>query len=104
MIKKSIIFFLVLACLNFVIAPECSFASSKYFEGHIDPVPDKSVAIAVAVGLVVIVVGVVLLVKHARKQPVQRQDQQQKPTDTISSEINDEQFTRPSDQIALLRW
>ena len=102
MIKKSIIYCLVLAFLTFLIAPECSFA--EMFVVDIDPAPDSGAVIAVVVGLVVIVVGVVLLVKHASKQHEQRQDEQQKPTDPISSEIKDEPFTSPSGQIALLRW
>jgi len=103
MLGKSLILFLVVVFLTFLIAPECSFA--EMFVGDIDPAPDSGAVIAVTVGLVVIVVvGVVLLVKHGSKKPEQRQDEQQKPTDPISSEIKDEPFTSPSGQIALLRW
>jgi len=99
MIKKSIIYFLVLAFLNFLIVPECSFA----YDGSTMGI-DKGAVVAVAVGLVVVVVGVALLVRSASKQSVQSQDHQQKPAETVLSKINDGQFTSPSGQIALLRW
>jgi predicted metalloprotease len=108
---KYITYFLVLAFLNFLIAPECSLASSQYFQGDISGGGvgiDKGTVIAVTVGLVVVIVGVYLLVSYASKKPAQPQEQQQKPTDTTdttkSSKNEDEQIIGPSGQVALLRW
>ena len=103
MIKKGIIWFLVLAFLNFVIVPD--FVYADMFSGDIGPSGGESAAYVIG-GVIVlglIIVGIVALAKHS-KSPTEK-PQEQKEDTGISPVTNlDEQLITPSGQIALLRW
>ena len=106
MIKKWIIWFLVLTFLNFVIVPDYVFAGGGSFDiGPIGPSGGEAAAVVIgsAVVLGLIIVGIVLLAKHS-KSPTPT-EQPKDPNTKISPVTNlDEQLITPTGQIALLRW
>jgi len=107
MIKKWIIWFLVLTFLNFVIVPDYVFAGGGSFDiGPIGPSGGEAAAVAVVVVVFgLIIVGIALLAKHSKSSTPTKEPQEQKEGTGISPITNlDEQLITPSGQIALLRW
>ena len=100
MIKKSIICFLVLAFLNFVIMSDVALADGVMMSSG----AKTSIAIGAAVIVGLVIVGAVLLDKHVSKEKEQPQDQMQGPTNPTSFKNYEEHISTPSGQIALLRW
>lgn len=109
MIKKGIMWFLVLAFLNFIIVPDYVFAvdSFDFNIGSIGPSGGEAAPYVIG-GVIVlglIIVGIVLLAKHSKSSTPTEQPQEQKEDTGISPVSNlDEQLITPSGQIALLRW
>jgi hypothetical protein len=102
MIKKGIIWFLVLAFLNFIIVPDYVFAGGSFDIGPVGPSGDEA-AIALGALLVVglIIVGIVALAKHSRSP--NKKPQEQKLDTEISPDTNlYNQLITPSDEISLL--
>ena len=99
MIRKWIIWFLVLTFLNFIVIPECVFARSGYMGS-----PDGE-GVALAIGAVVVVglviAGIVALAKHLKSPAEQPQDQKQ-DTEKLSETNLDNQHITPSDDISPL--
>ena len=100
MFKKSIICFLVLAFLSFVIMSDIALADGVMMSSG----EKTSIAVGAAVIAVLVIVGVVLLSKHANKQKEQPQDQMKESTNPTSFKNYEEHISTPSGQIALLRW
>jgi Ca2+/Na+ antiporter len=99
MIKKGIIWFLVLAFLNFIIVPDYVFAGGSYYIGPSKE--DVAIGLGAAIVLVLIIVGIVALVKHS-KSP-NKKPQEQKQDTEISPDTNlDNQLITPSGEISLL--
>jgi hypothetical protein len=103
MIKKGIIWFLILAFLNFIIVPDYVFAGEPSMP-HIDVSPSPSLSPAAVIGgvvlLVLVITGIVYLVK---KHPSKPTEQPKDPNAKISSVTNlDEQLITPPGQISLL--
>ena len=103
MIKKGIMWFLVLSFLNFTIVPDYVFAGEGSMP-HIDvsssPSPAAIIGGVVILGLVI--VGIVYL---AKKHPSTPTEQPKDPNTKISPVTNlDEQLITPTGQIALLWW
>jgi len=99
MIKKGLIWFLVLAFLNFIIVPDYVFAGSYSGIG-----PSKeSVAIGVGAAIVLglIIVGIVALAKHS-KSPTEKPQEQKQDTGISPDTKLDNRLISPSDQISLL--
>jgi len=96
MIKKGIIWFLVLALLNISIAPVSAFG---YFEGGFGSGANDQGGIVIA-GLIIVGVIVLTIASIARfKYSEQKEDTK------ISYEINlDDQRVTPSGDIVLVSW
>jgi len=109
MIKKGIMWFLVLAFLNFIIVPDYVFAggsSGGYNLGSMDIGPSGGEVAAIGIGALVvlglIIFGIVKLAKHS-KSPTPT-EQPKDPT-KISPVTNlDEQLITPRGELILARW
>ena len=80
MIKKGIMWFLVLAFLNFIIVPDYVFAGGSFDIGPIGPSGGEAAAVVIgsAVVLGLIIVGIVLLAKHSKSSTPTEEPQEQK--------------------------
>ncbi len=108
MVKKSIVWFLVLAFLNLIITPGFVSAADGVFASGIDVGPSRSDVALVAGGAILlglIIVGLVYLAKKHESTPAEQpQDEKQETPRTLHFQHPDEQSMTPSGQIALLRW
>jgi hypothetical protein len=103
MIKKGIIWFLVLAFLNFIIVPDSVFAGDSF---HIDPFGSsggEGAGIALAALLVVglIIAGIVALTKHS-KSPADKPKEEKKDIETSPETDIDNPPANPTGQISLI--
>jgi hypothetical protein len=103
MIKKSVIWFLVLAFLSFGLVSDYAFASGDY------GTPSNGEAAAIVIGTVVvlalIVFGVSSLARKTNAPGEQPQEQKEKdPAKSLNSQQPDEQPLGPSGQLAVLSW
>ncbi|MDH4231730.1 MAG: hypothetical protein OEW04_06840 [Nitrospirota bacterium] len=108
MIKKSVIWFLVLAFLNFQLVSDFVFADSGFANvGHMGGPSGGEVVAAVIVGVIVIgliVFGVSKSLKKTDAQSEQPQDQKENPPRGRNFQQSDEQPLTPSGQFAVLSW
>ncbi len=107
MLKKSCVWFLLLAFLNLMITPGFVSAAGGGFP-TIDVGPSRS-DMALAVGGVVLlgllIVGVVYLAKKHQSTPAEHpQDEKQEIPQALHFQQPDEQPVTPSGQIALIQW
>jgi len=102
MIRKWIIWFLVLAFLNFIIVPDYVFASGSF---DIGPSGYDGEGMAMAVGAVIvlglIIAGIVALAKHLKSPTEQPQDQEH-DNEMLPNTNLDNQIITPSGEVPLL--
>jgi len=104
MVRKRIIWLLVLAFLNISIAPDSAFG---YFEGGFSSGANDQGGIVIAgliiVGVIVLTIASIARSKH-NKYPIELPEEQKEDI-KISYEINlDDQPVTPSGDIVLVRW
>jgi hypothetical protein len=108
MIKKSVMWFLVLAFLNFILVSDFVFADSGYADvGHYGGPSGGEVVFAIIGGVIVIgliVFGVSKLSKKTDSQSEQPQDQKEDLPKSLNFQRPDEQPFAPSGQLAVLSW
>ncbi len=96
MVKKSVVWFLVLAFLSLMIAPDATYAGGSMTGGA-----GVAIAAAIVTGLIA---GFAYLATHSSTPTEQPQEQKQEAPQSLHFQQPDEQLITPSGQIALLRW
>jgi hypothetical protein len=104
MVKKNVVWFLVLAFVNLVITPGFAFAQQGFGPIDIDTGPSHSAVLIGGLIVVAVCVGIYLLTKRSPTPNEQPQGQKQEAPQSLHFQQPDEQLTTPPGQIALLRW
>jgi hypothetical protein len=102
MIKKSVMWFLVLTFLNFSLLPDFVIA-----DGEFGGPSSTQVGVAVIGGLIVvglIVFGISRLAKKTDSQSEQPQDQKENLPTSKNFQQPDEQLPAPAGRLAVLSW
>jgi hypothetical protein len=100
MIKKGIIWFLVLVFLNFIIAPDYVFAGN-YFDIGSSGGQAEAITVGAILILGLIIVGIVALTKHS-KSPTDKPQEEKKDIETSPETDPDNPPANPPDQISII--
>ncbi|MCL4476486.1 MAG: hypothetical protein M1508_09715 [Nitrospirae bacterium] len=107
MVKKSVVWLLVVAFLSFLIVSDYAYAAEGRL-GPVGPIDGGGVGTAAVIGgviaLALIIVGIVVLAKGSGSPEQQPEEKKQETPQSLHFQQSDEQLITPSGQIALLRW